>query len=119
MNEESLPRPYSSEAAQLAALPNRRPDRMWGGPGSGAGCGVCGKPIEPHQVELELEFDVDGQAGEAHRLHGRCFSTWQSMWCLEAGDAQDVRPAGGLTGSLRDGNMSPGDTGGRSQPRAA
>jgi hypothetical protein len=60
-------------------LPDRAPERMWGGPGSGAVCILCGEPVIAGQTELELEFSVkegDGQPAH-HHSHARCFTLWE------------------------------------------
>lgn len=110
MNEDSVLGPDGSEARQFDRLPHRRPDRVWGGRGSGADCAVCGKPIQRDQVEFELAFDGARQAGETYLVHSPCFAAWESLRSsLDAGEAAgrgDARPAGGLTGSLHEGNMS-------------
>jgi hypothetical protein len=33
-------------------LPQKAPSKMWGGPGTGRVCALCGKPIQPGEVEL-------------------------------------------------------------------
>ena len=44
----------------IVNLPNRRPDRTWGGPGVGAACAVCALPVNPDQMEFEIEFAREG-----------------------------------------------------------
>lgn len=59
-------------------LPDRAPERIWGGPGSGGACALCGEPVTAEQTELELEFSQhNGNAGQDHRLHARCFALWE------------------------------------------
>lgn len=60
-------------------LPDRAPERIWGGPGSGGACALCGEPVPAEQTELELEFSQNTQAngGGVHRLHARCFTLWE------------------------------------------
>jgi hypothetical protein len=68
-------------------LPSRRPDRTWGGPGVGAACAVCEKPVTKDEMEFEIEFAHDGNGGNAwlanYHVHIRCFA----MWELERGKA--------------------------------
>ena len=59
-----------ARAAMLAGtLPSRRPDRSWGGSGSGDQCPICGLQLDRDYLELELELDGDG-AGEPKTLEG-------------------------------------------------
>lgn len=59
-------------------LPNRRPDRTWGGPGIGAECAICRVPVQGHEVELELEFVRDGNRPglDRYHMHVQCFTAW-------------------------------------------
>ena len=60
-------------------LPNRGADRMWGGPGVGVECSVCGIPVNRDELEFELEFaqaDTDS-AIERHHVHIGCFAAWE------------------------------------------
>jgi hypothetical protein len=61
-------------------LPNRRPQRVWGGWGTGADCSLCGKPVTAQQAELELEFfEGDGCTHPAtYIVHSECFAAWDS-----------------------------------------
>ena len=58
-----------------AAVLNGMPDRMWGGPGVGLECVICGEPIPRDQTELELEFRRDG-GKESYHVHVPCFQRW-------------------------------------------
>jgi len=60
-------------------LPTRRPDRTYGGHGSGAACAICGLNTTKEEAELEIEFDRDrGNPGmDRHFLHPRCFAAWE------------------------------------------
>lgn len=59
-------------------LPDRPPERMWGGPGSGAPCALCGKTVGTEEVEIELQFTSQGGAGTAnYHVHARCFTAWE------------------------------------------
>lgn len=60
------------------SLPNRRPDRVWGGAGSGAPCAVCGKTIGTEDVEIELQFTCDkGLDTGNYHVHAQCFAAWE------------------------------------------
>jgi hypothetical protein len=63
---------------ETGSLPNRKADAMWGGPGSGGICPVCGEVVTAADVEMELEFS--GHAGgpvDRYHLHSRCFAGWE------------------------------------------
>ena len=78
MDDESVLRAWAREAMKAGNLPDRRPERMWGGPGSGESCAVCGKAVDKEDVELELQFTSGEGAGAANcHVHGRCFAAWE------------------------------------------
>lgn len=88
MSDESVLRRKAREAIQSGRLPNRGPERMWGGPGVGARCTICARPIERSEVEFELQFCWDDAGGSGnYRLHLRCFAAWE----LERETAETVR----------------------------
>jgi hypothetical protein len=69
------------EAIRTGRLPRRRPDRLWGGPGQGLACALCGEIVGKHETELEIEFTVsDGKTPErgGQRFHPPCFAVWES-----------------------------------------
>jgi hypothetical protein len=67
------------DAATSNPLPNRRPDRMWGGPGVGFECTICRTPVKRDEVEFELEFVRDGvdPGLDKYHVHIRCFTAWE------------------------------------------
>ena len=73
MSVESTLRAQARTLVQAGKLPNRPPDRMWGGPGVGAPCTVCGAPVKQDEAELEVEWS-DGGSKSNHHLHARCFA---------------------------------------------
>jgi hypothetical protein len=77
MNEETRLRELAREALRNGKLPNDRPHRMWGGPGCGASCAVCGLPIQANQTELELDFAREGLDQDNQHLHQHCFAAWE------------------------------------------
>ena len=88
MPDEPLLREKAREAIRAEKLPSRRPDRMWGGPGIGELCVICGETIKRDQLELEIQFArAAGSNVDTFHVHIRCFAAWE----LE-------RPKGGDSG---------------------
>ena len=52
---------------------------MFGGPGTGATCAVCGEPATRSQMELEIEFNRHGATPglDRYHLHTKCFTAWE------------------------------------------
>jgi hypothetical protein len=68
------------EAKGAGELPDRAPDRLSGGLGSGANCAICGRCVNADELEFELEFAAGGNGGPADRytVHVGCFSARKS-----------------------------------------
>ena len=79
MSAESSLREKAREAIRTGKLPNRPPDGTWGGPGLGEACVICGQPLAPDGLELEIEFirGQDAPARDTYHVHIRCFAAWQ------------------------------------------
>ena len=79
MPDEPFLREKASEAITQRKLPNRQPDRVWGGPGVGAPCRVCDIPVERTEMEFEVQFERDGGTPyfDVYHIHLRCFSAWE------------------------------------------
>lgn len=79
MSDERTLREKAREVIQAGKLPNRRHDRMWGGPGVGADCAICRAPVKPDEVEFEIEFARDGDdpGRDKYHVHIPCFSAWE------------------------------------------
>ena len=58
--DEQLVRAKVREVLKAGKLPNRRPDRTWGGAGVGAPCSVCDLPVQHDQLEFEIDFARNG-----------------------------------------------------------
>jgi hypothetical protein len=55
---------------------------MWGGPGDGATCALCGDSVDRDDIGFDLEFLEFGNGGDSYGkasycLHARCFSVWE------------------------------------------
>ena len=76
MPDEPILREKAREAIRSGKLPARRSDRMFGGPGSGHRCALCGKPLPREEMEIELEFNQRDGLDQYH-LHHRCYAAWE------------------------------------------
>lgn len=80
ITDESKLREMARAAMEAGKLPHRRPRRMWGGPGGGAPCAVCSRPVAQNELGFELEFGLEDEAtaeGEWH-VHLQCFAAWEA-----------------------------------------
>jgi hypothetical protein len=79
MSDEWTLREKAREVIRAGKLPNRRPDRTWGGPGVGADCTICGAPVKRDEAEFEIEFAGNGQGSglRTYHVHVRCFAAWE------------------------------------------
>jgi hypothetical protein len=77
--DEKTLRDKARAAIRGGKLPRRAPDRTWGGPGVGAGCAVCGRPVTTGEMEFEIRFAHDGGSPglEKFHVHIRCFAAWE------------------------------------------
>ena len=79
MPDEPILREKARAAVQNGKIPARRPDRTWGGPGVGAECSVCEKPVTKSELEFEIQFAHDGDHPglDKFHVHIRCFAAWE------------------------------------------
>jgi hypothetical protein len=79
MPDEPILRARAREVIQSGKIPGRKPDRTWGGPGVGALCAVCEKPVTKDEMEFEIEFARDGTSPglDKYHVHLRCFAAWE------------------------------------------
>jgi hypothetical protein len=78
--DEPILREQARAAIRDARLPSRAPDRIWGGPGIGATCAVCGLPVTKDDKEFEIQFARDGGDDpglDEFHVHIRCFAAWE------------------------------------------
>jgi hypothetical protein len=77
MDERSL-RQQVREAIRAGHLPDRLPDKLFGGIATGAVCAVCGESVADG-MEVELVFTDDGRNGRSIcQVHPRCLSVFES-----------------------------------------
>jgi hypothetical protein len=78
MSDDETLRKRVREAIDAGKLPDCSPVGMWGGPGCGASCAICGKQIGIEEVEFELEFSAGNEFGclqvAGNRLNGNSAS---------------------------------------------
>lgn len=104
MNDEQLPHEAARQAIRAGKLPSRPPDRTWGGAGSGCPCAICGHPVTPDEVEIELEFATEsGRSDHGFHVHQRCLSAWE----LELERLQQAPPLTGRSAPRSAGRALP------------
>jgi hypothetical protein len=74
MSDDTL-RLRAREAIRSGRIPNRRPERMWGGPGVADHCTICSRPVG--ELGLDLEF-VHDDSTATYPVHIDCFAVWES-----------------------------------------
>ena len=79
MPDEPVLQEQAREAIRCGKLPSRRSDRMFGGPGLGQPCAVCGKPLPREEMAIELEFNRHGATPglDTYHFHHRCYAAWE------------------------------------------
>jgi hypothetical protein len=79
MPNEPILREQARAVIKSGKLPARSPDRTWGGPGVGAACSVCEKPVMKDELEFEIQFahDGDNPGLDKFHVHLRCFAAWE------------------------------------------
>jgi len=63
MNDDGTLRRRVREAIDTGKLPDRSPVGVWGGPGCGASCAICGERIGVDEIGFELEFSAGDELG--------------------------------------------------------
>ena len=79
MPDEPRLREQATTVIQNGKLPSRSPDRTWGGPGVGAPCSVCEKPVTKEEMEFAIQFarDGDNPGLDKFHVHIRCYAAWE------------------------------------------
>lgn len=76
VSDERLLCTQEREVKKAGGLPGSRPERMWGGPGGGAPCALCGRDIGTEEMEFELQYSSKEEGSESYHVHVRCFTGW-------------------------------------------
>ena len=79
MPDEPRLREQAKAVIQSGKLPSRSPDRTWGGPGVGAPCSVCERPVTKEEMEFEIQFarDSDNPELDKFHVHIRWYAAWE------------------------------------------
>jgi len=77
MPDESILREKAREAIRSGMLPVGKPDRTFGGQGSGVTCAICGDQVKRDQLELEIDRHGVMPGLDRYHLHVRCFAAWE------------------------------------------
>lgn len=79
MPDEARLREQARAAMRAGKLPSCAPDKTWGGPGVGAACVVCERPVTKDEMEFEIESAHDGSSLgiDKFHFHIRCFTAWE------------------------------------------
>lgn len=62
---------YNMEASSLVS----KPLRTWAGHGTGASCDGCGRVIQAHEIEYEIEQASGSNLTSLH-FHFACYRSW-------------------------------------------
>jgi hypothetical protein len=74
MMDQNFLRDRVRKTVQAGELPNRLPDRLFGGMPTGDRCAFC-KESTHGEMEVELVFNANGHPGQTtYYAHPRCFS---------------------------------------------
>ena len=76
MNTQILNSAKDSEPDSSGVLSQQAPLRTWAGRGTGAPCNLCGRAIQAHEVEYEIEL-APATAGRSLRFHFNCYRAWE------------------------------------------
>jgi hypothetical protein len=56
-------------------LPSEHPQYLWAGAGDHQLCSLCDRPIDPEQIEYELQFHANPRI--PYRFHRICHEAWE------------------------------------------
>lgn len=82
--QEKILRLIARRRIETGDLPCEMPATVWGGPGSGEQCSLCGAPITSQEIEFEYAYQA-----RDFRFHRLCHGLWQ----LECERAQVLNQA--------------------------
>jgi hypothetical protein len=59
----------------IGRLPSEHPQYLWAGAGDHQLCSLCDRPIDPEQIEYELQFHANPRT--SYRFHRICHEAWE------------------------------------------
>jgi hypothetical protein len=81
-----------TEPMDVPLTPYRKPLRTWAGHGTGAVCDRCHEPIQPHEIEYEIELGgEDGSTARSRALPNQGTADWHSAMSLAGSEARSLR----------------------------
>lgn len=98
MGEDKRLQRKCREALRLGKIPDRSPDRLWGGHGNGSDtCQICGNLLMKEDIAFDLEYEAasDPSRPVCYSVHLRCFNAWD----LERQKAQRAHSDPGCVGA--------------------
>jgi hypothetical protein len=96
MSNDSLLHEKAREVIRAGKLPDRAPDHVWGGRGTGADCAICSASIRYEEVELEVEFEGGARGPSSYLVHLHCFSALERERQLLVRSRAEPSSNGGL-----------------------
>jgi hypothetical protein len=91
------------------AMPHRRPDHTFGGPGNGAPCPICGSTLATSQMVFDLEFADAGGRMVNCQVHVRCFAAWEQE--REESEDEERLQSNEAEHTLQDSERAPSSSG--------
>jgi len=83
--DEAFLRKRTREAIRTGELPDRLPDKLFGGAATGGRCAVCGESTRGG-IEIELMFTADARPDRSYYAHPHCLSIFErEVGALTAG----------------------------------
>jgi len=73
--DENELRRAAQQRMATGQLPCEPQQHLWAGAGGGQLCSLCDRPIEPHQIEYELQFNTNPTT--LYRFHRICHQAWE------------------------------------------
>jgi hypothetical protein len=77
LQHESELKRTALERIRQGLLPAEIPKTIWAGPGAGEPCSLCDRPVNPLEMEYEINAPLPGDTQSTLRFHLRCHALWQ------------------------------------------
>jgi hypothetical protein len=76
-NDAKKDSPVAAAAGTSRNLPPKGQGRIYGGRGQGSLCALCGDPIDPSQIEYEIEWS-NAEGPQRSHFHLACYEHLRS-----------------------------------------